>query len=147
MKRIKAYFYDICHKLRMKRLERYRQHIYNYEINGVLNRKISDPYYGYPISDIKVGILSPVLIVTKMIEKYFGFQGYYMLRIHGIDVDTQGENEVVVAIKLARPGILIGRGGKDIEAIEDMLMKYFNKRTRISLTEVKKDVNMPYCDF
>ena len=51
--------------------------IYNYEINEVLNGKLSDPYWGYTVSDLRVGVLSPVMIVYKMLEKYFGFRGVY----------------------------------------------------------------------
>jgi ribosomal protein S3 len=42
---------------------------------------------------------------------------------------------------------LIGRAGKDIDAVRDMLESYFNKKTRIDIVEVKNDVNVPYCEF
>lgn len=138
---------DTYHKCRMGMLDWFRKKIYNYEIKETLNGKLSDPYWGYPVSDLRVGVLCPVMIVYKMLEKYFGFRGVYLLRIHGIDVDTQDDNTITVTIRLNRPGLLIGRAGKDIDAIEDMLMRYFNKKTRIDIVEVKNDVNVPYCEF
>ena len=87
------------------------------------------------------------MIVYKMLEKYFGFRGVYLLRIHGIDVDTQDANTITVTIRLNRPGLLIGKAGKDIDAVRDMLERYFNKKTRIDIVEVKNDVNVPYCEF
>ena len=69
------------------------------------------------------------------------------MRIHGIDVETQDKNNITVTIRLNRPGWLIGRGGTDIDAVRDMLERYFNKTTKINLVEVKNDVNIPLCEF
>jgi predicted RNA-binding protein YlqC (UPF0109 family) len=128
-------------------LDWFRKKIYNYEIKETLNGKLSDPYWGYTVSDLRVGVLCPVMIVYKMLEKYFGFRGVYLMRIHGIDVDTQDANTITVTIRLNRPGLLIGKAGKDIDAVRDMLESYFNKKTRIDIVEVKNDVNVPYCEF
>lgn len=141
------FFQDIRFRIKMGILKKCRQHIFNYEIKEYLNCQISDPYYGTPISDLRVGVLSPVQIVTKMLETHFGFESCFRLRIHGIDVDTQGEDEIKVTIRLYRPGLLIGRGGKDIEAVESLLGSYFNKRTKINIVEVKNDVNNPPSEF
>ena len=138
---------DTYYKCRMGMLDWFRKKIYNYEIKETLNGKLSDPYCGYTVSDLRVGVLSPVMIVYKMLEKYFGFRGVYLMRIHGIDVDTQDKNTITVTIRLNRPGLLIGTGGKDIDAVRDMLERYFNKKTRIDIVEVKNDVNIPYCEF
>jgi predicted RNA-binding protein YlqC (UPF0109 family) len=131
----------------MGMLDWFRKKIYNYEIKETLNGKLSDPYWGYTVSDLRVGVLCPVMIVYKMLEKYFGFRGVYLMRIHGIDVDTQDANTITVTIRLNRPGLLIGRAGKDIDAVRDMLESYFNKSTKINLVEVKNDVNVPYCEI
>lgn len=138
---------DTYHKCRMGMLDWFRKKIYNYEIKETLNGKLCDPYWGYTVSDLRVGVLSPVMIVYKMLEKYFGFRGVYLMRIHGIDVETQDKNNITVTIRLNRPGLLIGKGGKDIDAIRDMLESYFNKGTKINIVEVKNDVNVPYCEF
>ena len=138
-----AYFKDACHKVRMYILNKFREWIYKYEFKKVLNSKICDPLYGTPVSDIKIGIFCPVLVVSKILEKHFGFYGYYLLNIHGIDVDTQQDNKIVVTIILHRPGLLIGKAGKDIDNIKDLLTSYFNKQVQIDIVEVKNDVNKP----
>ena len=137
-----AYFKDACHKVRMYILNKFREWIYKYEFNKMLNAKIADVSY-YSFSDLRIGVFCPVLIVSKIIEKYFGCYGYYLLNIHGIDVDTQQKEKIVVTIKLNRPGLLIGKAGKDIDNIKDLLTSYFNKQVQIDIVEVKNDVNKP----
>ena len=132
---------DTYYKCRMGILDWFRKKIYNYEINEALNYKLSDIYYGYIVSDLRVGVLCPAMIVYKILEKHFGFLGVCKMRIHGIDVNTQDTNTITVTIKLNKPGCLIGKGGKDIDAVRDMLERYFNKATKIDIVEVKNDVN------
>ena len=148
------YILDTCHRIKMWRLNRFRKHIYDYEIGWYLNDNIRDTYYGNPISDMKIGVFSPVLVVTKTLEQYFGFEGYHRLGIHGIDVDTQKRDEktmlveqIDVTIRLNRPGLLIGKSGKDIYAVEYLLSENFGKQTKIRIVEVKGDINRPICDF
>jgi hypothetical protein len=131
-------------------LNKFRKHIYDYEIGCYLNDNIRDTYYGTPISDMKIGVYSPVLIVTKTLEHYFGFQSYFRLEIHGIDVDTQKRDEetmlveqIDVTIRLHRPGLLIGKAGKDIYAVEKLLSENFGKQVKIHIVEVKYDINKP----
>ena len=137
-----AYFKDTCHKVRMYILNKFREWIYKYEFNEMLNAKIADISY-YSLSDLRIGVFCPVLIVSKIIEKYFGCYGYYLLNIHGIVVDTQQKEKIVVTIILHRPGLLIGKAGKDIDNIKDLLTSYFNKQVQIDIAEVKNDVNKP----
>lgn len=148
------YILDTCHRIKMWRLNRFRKHIYDYEIGTFLSDRIRDPYYGTPISDMKIGVYSPVLIVTKTLEHYFGFSSYFRLEIHGIDVDTQKRDEetmlveqIDVTIRLHRPGLLIGRGGKDIDAVGELLSNNFGKTVKIHIVEVKGDINKPICEF
>jgi hypothetical protein len=141
------YVLDICHRIKMWRLNKFRKHIYDYEIGWYLNDNIRDTYYGNVISDIKIGVFSPVLVVTKTLEQYFGFEGYHRLRIHAVDVDTQQKDRIDVTIKLHRPGLLIGRGGEDIDTVSELLSNNFGKTIKIHIVEVKYDINIPTCDF
>jgi ribosomal protein S3 len=99
---------------------------------------------------MKIGVFSPVLVVTKTLEQHFGFEGYHRLGIHAIDVDTQKRDEetmlveqIDVTIRLDRPGLLIGKAGKDIYAVEKLLSENFGKRVKIHIVEVKCDINKP----
>jgi hypothetical protein len=127
-------------KIRQYFLNKCRDYIYDYEINEVLGISLRDAYYGeYLINpDLKAGILCPETVVHKMMEKYFGFEKYLMLRIHGIDVDTKEEDKVTVTIKLNRPGLLIGKAGTTLTAVKDMLEKYFKMTTDIRIVESKE---------
>lgn len=137
---LKSRIRGLRRKIRQYFLNKCRDYIYDYEINEVLSTSLRDAYYGeYLINpDLKVGILCPETVVHKMLEKYFGFEKYLMLRIHGIDVDTKEENKVTVTIKLNRPGLLIGKAGTTLTAIENLLEKYFGMTTKIKINEVQE---------
>jgi hypothetical protein len=144
MKRIEEYIKGAFFKIRMSILNKCREKIYEYEFKEILDKKIADSYYISSLTpDLRVGVLCPAIIATKLLEKYFGFEKVQMLRIHGIEVDTQSVDAITVTIKLNRPGLLIGKGGCHIYALEKMMTDYFNKKTDIRIFEVKKDVNLP----
>ena len=141
------YILDTCHRIKMGILNKFRKWIYDYEIGCYLNDNIRDTYYGTVICVMKIGELSPVLVVTKTLEQYFGFEGYNRLKIHGVDVDTQQKEQIDVTIRLHRPGLLIGRGGKCIDTVSELLSNNFGKTTKIYIVEVKDDINIPICEF
>lgn len=152
MSKIKFYLIDYpasyvkgtFHKIRKGIINKCREMVYNYEFKEALNHKIEDSYYEYAASpDLRIGVLCPVTVVSKIMEKYFGFEKILMLRIHAIDVDTQSADAITVTIKLNRPGLLIGKAGCHIDILEKMMTKYFNKKTDIRIVEVKNDVNIP----
>ena len=146
--KIKAYIKGTFYKIRKSIVDRCREMVYNYEFKEVLNHKIAESYYESSVTpDLRVGVLCPAMIVAKMIEKHFGFEKSLMLRIHGIDVDTQSADAITAIIKLNRPGLLIGKGGSSINSLESELTKYFNKKTDIRIVEVKNDVNLPLYGF
>ena len=135
------------HRVYMRFLNWCRNRIYDYEFNKVLNHKITDPTYGNCVSDVHIGIFSPMLVVTKTLDHYFGLEDYMRMRIHNIIIDTQNESSISVTFVLRRPGLLIGWGGKDIDNIKALLEKAFNKSVDVSINEVKNDVNEPPINF
>ena len=156
MNKIKFYLIDYpasyvkgtFHKIRRGIINKCREMVYNYEFKESLNHKIEDSYYEYAASpDLRIGVLCPVTVVSKILEKYFGFEKILMLRIHAIDVDTQSADAITVTIKLNRPGLLIGKAGCHIDDLENLMTKYFNKKTDIRIVEVKNDVNLPLYIF
>lgn len=140
-----SYIKNTLHKIHIRLLDLFRKQIHKYEFGKVLNLKVCD-ISGIPLSELPVGVFCPVMVVSKTLENYFGFYGYLRLNIHGIDVDTQNENEIGVTIRIHRPGMLIGKGGKDINAVEKLLSDYFCKRVVIHIDEVRRDVNERYCN-
>ena len=141
-----SYIKNTLHKIHIRLLDLFRKQIHKYEFGKVLNLKICDSISGEPISELPVGVFCPVMVVSKTLENHFGFYGYLRLKIHGIDVDTQNENEIGVTIRIHRPGMLIGKGGKDINAVEKLLTDYFCKRVVIRIDEVRRDINERYCN-
>lgn len=142
------YIKDKLHKIHIGLLDLCQKHIHKYEFGKVLSLKISHPTIGMPLSDLPIGIYCPVMVVTKTLENYFGFYDYLRLNIHGIVVDTQNEDAIEVTIRIHRPGLLIGKSGKDINAVEKLLTDYFCKRVIIHIDEVRRDINeLHYCDW
>lgn len=139
-----SYIKNTLHKIHIRLLDLFRKQIHKYEFGKVLNLKICDTISGEPISELPVGVFCPVMVVSKTLENYFGFYGYLRLKIHGIDVDTQNKDTIEVTIRIHRPGMLIGKGGKDINAVEKLLSDYFCKRVIIHISEVRRDVNERY---
>lgn len=89
-------------------------------------------------------IFSPVEAVENVLKLHFmNNRLYYRLHIHGIQVDTQGD-AITVKISLRRPGWLIGRQGKDIDAVTKELTKVFGVETKILIDEIKTDINEPF---
>ena len=146
--KIKTCIKDTFYKIRKNIVNKCREMVYNYELKEVLNHKIKESYYeSSVVPDLRVGVLCPAMIVAKMIERHFGFEKSLMLRIHGIDVDTQSFDAITATIRLNRPGLLIGKGGSTINSLEAELTRYFNKKTDIRIVEVKNDVNLPLYGF
>ena len=141
---IRFYIKSTFHKIHMGLLDLFRKQIRKYEFGKVLNQKICDSMSGIPISELPIGVFCPVMVVTKTLENYFGFYGYLRLNIHGIDVDTQNTDIIDVTIRIHRPGMLIGKGGEDINAVEKLLTDYFCKRVIIHISEIRRDVNERY---
>ena len=95
------------------------------------------------------GLLSPLVTVYKVLERHFGFDCVFRMKIHDIAVDTQKKDgEINVNIKLARPSLLIGKAGYDIDCIKDNLQVLFSRPVVINIIEMRNDINEPLriCD-
>ena len=80
-------------------------------------------------------MLFPCSIVSMVLAEHF--QRVDLLGIHSISVDTQSDEAVTATIVLARPGLLIGKGGKDIDVVRERLSELFGKETNIDIKEIK----------
>ena len=83
-------------------------------------------------------MLFPCSVVSMVLLEHF--KRIDCLGIHSISVDTQSDKAVTATIALARPGLLIGKGGKDIDAVSERLSELFGKETNIDIKEIN-DVN------
>lgn len=122
----------LINKIQDKLLNFYRKQIYKHDYQFLTQDIQFDEYYGV----YKSGIYAPVLSIHKVIENICGFECYYRMHIHTIEVNTQ--NEIVeITIKLRRPGFLIGSKGILIGMIENELITLFNKSVNIVIKEVQ----------
>lgn len=123
---------------------------YEYEKRNYDDVIVKSSYeYYVPKDKYKHSIYNPMIVVWHELEKMFdNGKGYSIIRrmgIMGIDIDTQNENFVTVTITLKRPGMLIGKGGNNINELESQLSYLFNRETKVKIDEVKRDINEPIC--
>lgn len=109
-------------------------------LNSFLNSESCTYTYNtrHKYKPFKRAMLFPCSVVSIVLTEYF--QRVDWLGIHSISVDTQSDEAVTVTITLARPGLLIGKGGKDIDAVRERLSELFGKETNIDIKEIN-DVN------
>lgn len=124
-----------------------KEYVFNKEIERWSTRVHYDEYGAVKLinSNPNYWVFNPVEVVNYVLKMYFNSTpiSFYRLNIFGITVDTQDE-KVDVTIKLKRPGLLIGKGGKDITEVEKRLRTVFNMPTKIRIEEVKNDRNEPF---
>ena len=62
---------------------------------------------------------------------------FYIAGIAKIEIQRTG-NRVRITIHTAKPGIVIGRGGNEVEALKNDLIKMTGKNININIQEIKK---------
>ena len=60
-----------------------------------------------------------------------------LLNIQGITMDYSNDDFIKVNITTERPGLIIGKGGKDIDNLTENLTEYFGKKVNVNLIETK----------
>ena len=63
-------------------------------------------------------------------------QTYRNAAISDVIVDRTPDS-VTVTVVTAKPGVIIGRGGRDVEALRERLEKRFGRRTRVNVEEAR----------
>ena len=70
------------------------------------------------------------------IRKYIK-DNFYAAGISSVEIERTG-NRVKVSINTAKPGILIGRGGTEVEKLKADLAKLTGKNVNINIVEIKR---------
>ena len=66
----------------------------------------------------------------------------YAAGVPKIEIERRGDNKVVIYVHCARPGIIIGKGGADIERLRLTLEKMIGKSVALNIVEVRSpDIN------
>ena len=76
--------------------------------------------------------LNEDLAIRKFIEKKLS--GASISRV----VITRPSNEIHVTIHTSRPGIVIGRGGSEVESLKNDLKKIIKENVKINVSEIKR---------
>lgn len=132
---------------KVKAYNKVKCYVFNKELNNWTNKVNYDSYGAVKLIDLNPNywVFSPVEAVYYVLKLNFinRINDYYRLGIFGINVDTQDET-IDVTIHLKRPGLLIGKGGQDIDIVTKELKRVFNMPTTIHIIEIKKDNNEPF---
>ncbi|MDK2918789.1 MAG: small subunit ribosomal protein [Candidatus Petromonas sp.] len=80
---------------------------------------------------------SDLLVEDFKIRKYIKNK-MYTAGISRILIQRAANNRVNINIFTSKPGMVVGRGGENIEALKKELVKMTNKTIHIDITEVKK---------
>ena len=111
------------------------------------NLDVMKPNYTYSVNEnfkgCTYGVYQPIECVYFALLKVYGHIRY--LNIQGITMDYSNKNTIQVKIMTARPGLIIGKGGKDIEQLTFYLNRYFGKLVEVNLVEVK--TNFIYTNY
>jgi hypothetical protein len=140
-------FNDWIYDQKMNLYNKIKEYILHKELEQWSSRVNYDEYAAVKLikSNPNYWVFNPVEAVIYVLKLHFNSTPirFFQLNIFSIEVDTQDET-VDVTISLKRPGLLIGKGGKDINALESKLKNVFNMQTKIHIREIKKDNNEPY---
>lgn len=61
----------------------------------------------------------------------------FLAGISGVEIE-RAANRLKVAIRTAKPGIVIGRGGSEVESLRKQLEKMTGKKVSVNIIEIKK---------
>ena len=62
----------------------------------------------------------------------------YSAGIAKIEIERRGADQIKVIIHTAKPGVVIGKGGADIENLKKELGKYTSKKLNLEIKEIKR---------
>jgi len=78
-----------------------------------------------------------ILVQDNQIRKYIKKE-MYGAGIPKIEIERNSEDRIKIYIQCARPGVVTGKGGQEIEKLRKNVEKMVNKRVYITIVEVKR---------
>ena len=130
-RKIEIYIYKYITKWFIKLTKKLNQYDILFQENWDEGIYVNEPFKG-----CKYSLLSPIECI------YFAFNEIYhcslqRFNIQGITMDYSNDNFIKVNIITERPGLIIGKNGKDINNLTENLTEYFGKKVDINLIETK----------
>jgi len=82
--------------------------------------------------------LAPVYIAEDKWIRDLIMDRYRRAAVAEINIERSKEDRVSIVIRSARPGIIIGRGGSEIERLQAALEKLTGRKVKVSIQEVER---------
>ncbi len=82
--------------------------------------------------------LAPLYIAEDKKIRDLIFSRYRRAAVAEVNIERPKDDRVSIVIRSARPGILIGRGGTEIQGLQAILEKLTRKKVKISIQEIDR---------
>jgi len=82
--------------------------------------------------------LAPVYIAEDKRIRDMIYKRYRRAAVAEVNIERSKEDRVSIIIASARPGIIIGRGGSEIEKLQEELAKMTGRHVRVSIREIER---------
>ncbi len=82
--------------------------------------------------------LAPLYIAEDKKIRDLIFARYRRAAVAEVNIERPKDDRVSIVIRSARPGILIGRGGTEIQGLQAVLEQLTNKKVKISIQEIER---------
>lgn len=82
--------------------------------------------------------LAPLYIAEDKKIRDLIFARYRRAAVAEVNIERSKEDRVSIVIRSARPGILIGRGGTEIQDLQAVLERLTHKKVKISIQEIER---------
>ncbi len=82
--------------------------------------------------------LAPLYIAEDKKIRDLIFSRYRRAAVAEVNIERPKDDRVSIVIRSARPGILIGRGGTEIQGLQVILEKLTQKKVKISIQEIDR---------
>ncbi len=82
--------------------------------------------------------LAPLYIAEDKKIRDLIFARYRRAAVAEVNIERPKDDRVSIVIRSARPGILIGRGGTEIQGLQAVLEQLTHKKVKISIQEIER---------
>lgn len=130
-RKIEIYIYKYITKWFIKLTKKVNQYDIPFKEN-----EYDEVYVNEPFKGCKYSLFSPIECIYLAFNEIY-YCSLQRFNIQGITMDYSNDNFIKVNITTERPGLIIGKGGKDIDNLTEKLTKCFGKKVEINLIEMK----------
>jgi len=82
--------------------------------------------------------LAPEYIAEDKRIRDLVYERYRRASVSEVNIERSKEDRVSIVIRSARPGIIIGRGGSEIEKLQNALERLTHRHVKVSIQEIER---------